>query len=47
VKVPVLIDLIHVTQYPWKAAGSFFYPVLPGVEDSDVGGVRGADVVAC
>ncbi len=25
VKVPVLIDLIHVTGYLWKAAGTFFY----------------------
>ena len=25
VKVPILIDLIHVTQYLWKAANSFFY----------------------
>jgi hypothetical protein len=29
VKVPVLIDLIHVTQYLWKAANSFFYPGDP------------------
>jgi hypothetical protein len=26
VQVTILIDLIHVTQYLWKAAGSFFYP---------------------
>jgi hypothetical protein len=26
VQVTTLIDLIHVTQYLWKAAGSFFYP---------------------
>jgi hypothetical protein len=25
-EVPVLIDFIHVVQYLWKAAGSFFYP---------------------
>jgi hypothetical protein len=29
VTVPVLIDFIHVTQYLWKAAGSFFYPGDP------------------
>jgi hypothetical protein len=29
VKVPILIDLIHVRQYLWKAAGSFFYPGDP------------------
>lgn len=29
VKVPVLIDFIHVVQYLWKAAGSFFYPGDP------------------
>lgn len=29
VKVPILIDLIHVTQYLWKAANSFFYPGDP------------------
>jgi hypothetical protein len=29
VKVPILIDLIHVVQYLWKAAGSFFYPGDP------------------
>ena len=29
VNVPVLIDLIHVIQYIWKAAGSFFYPGDP------------------
>jgi len=28
-KVPVLIDFIHVVQYLWKAAGSFFYPGDP------------------
>ncbi len=27
--VPVLIDFIHVVQYLWKAAGSFFYPGDP------------------
>ena len=27
--VPILIDFIHVTQYLWKAAGSFFYPGDP------------------
>jgi hypothetical protein len=26
VRVPILIDIIHVRQYLWKAAGSFFYP---------------------
>ena len=29
VQVPILIDLIHVTQYLWKAANSFFYPADP------------------
>jgi hypothetical protein len=29
VNVPILIDLIHVIQYLWKAAGSFFYPGDP------------------
>ncbi len=29
VKVPILIDLIHVTHYLWKAANSFFYPGDP------------------
>jgi hypothetical protein len=29
VQVPILIDLIHVTQYLWKAANSFFYPGDP------------------
>jgi hypothetical protein len=29
VTVPILIDLIHVTQYLWKAANSFFYPGDP------------------
>jgi hypothetical protein len=29
VKVPILIDFIHVVQYLWKAAGSFFYPHDP------------------
>ena len=29
VKIPVLIDFIHVVQYLWKAAGSFFYPGDP------------------
>ena len=33
VKVPVLIDLIHVTQYLRKAAGSFFYPGDPAARD--------------
>ncbi len=33
VKVPVLIDLIHVVQYLWKAAGSFFYPGDPAARD--------------
>jgi hypothetical protein len=33
VKVPVLIDLIHVVQYVWKAAGSFFYPGDPAARD--------------
>ena len=28
-EVPVLIDFIHVVQYLWKAAGSFFYPGDP------------------
>jgi hypothetical protein len=26
VKVPILIDIMHVTSYLWKAANSFFYP---------------------
>jgi hypothetical protein len=26
VDVPILIDFIHVVQYLWKAAGTFFYP---------------------
>jgi hypothetical protein len=29
VKVPILIDVIHVVQYLWKAAGSFFDPGDP------------------
>ena len=29
VTVPVLIDFIHVTQYLWKAAGSFSTPAIP------------------
>ncbi|MGH3287061.1 MAG: ISKra4 family transposase, partial [Streptosporangiaceae bacterium] len=29
VTVPILIDLIHVTGYLWKAANSFFYPGEP------------------
>jgi hypothetical protein len=29
VDVPILIDFIHVVQYLWKAAGSFFYPGDP------------------
>ena len=29
VNVPILIDFIHVVQYVWKAAGSFFYPGDP------------------
>jgi hypothetical protein len=29
VTVPILIDLIHVTHYLWKAANSFFYPGDP------------------
>jgi len=33
VKVPVLIDFIHVVQYLWKAAGSFFYPGDPAARD--------------
>ena len=33
VKVPALIDLIHVVQYLWKAAGSFFYPGDPAARD--------------
>jgi hypothetical protein len=33
VKVTILIDLIHVTQYLWKAAGSFFYPAEPAARD--------------
>jgi hypothetical protein len=33
VKVTILIDLIHVTQYLWKAANSFFYPGEPAGRD--------------
>jgi hypothetical protein len=33
VQVMILIDLIHVTQYLWKAAGSFFYPGEPAARD--------------
>ena len=33
VKVPILIDFIHVVQYLWKAAGSFFYPNDPAARD--------------
>jgi hypothetical protein len=33
VTVPVLIDFIHVAQYLWKAAGSFFYPGGPEARD--------------
>jgi hypothetical protein len=29
VEVPILIDLIHLVQYLWKAAGTFFYPGDP------------------
>jgi hypothetical protein len=29
VQVPILIDFIHVVQYLWKAAGTFFYPGDP------------------
>jgi hypothetical protein len=29
VKVPILIDFIHVAQYLWKAAATFFYPGDP------------------
>ncbi len=29
VQVPILIDLIHITQYLWKAANSFFYRPRP------------------
>src|SRR5207249_7904351 len=29
VTVPILIDFIHVVQYLWKAAGTFFYPNDP------------------
>ena len=33
VPVPILIDFIHVVQYLWKAAGSFFYPGDPDARD--------------
>jgi hypothetical protein len=33
VKVPILLDFIHVVQYLWKAAGSFFYPGDPAARD--------------
>jgi hypothetical protein len=33
VQVTILIDLIHVVQYLWKAAGSFFYPGEPAGRD--------------
>ena len=29
IKVPILIDLMHVTHNLWKAAGSFFHPANP------------------
>ena len=32
-QVTILIDLIHVRQYPWKAAGLFFYPGEPAGRD--------------
>jgi len=33
VQVTILIDLLHVTQYLWKAAGSFFYTGEPAARD--------------
>jgi len=33
VQVPILIDFIHVIQYLWKAAGTFFYPGDPAGRD--------------
>jgi hypothetical protein len=33
VTVPILIDFIHVVQYLWKAAGTFFYPNDPAGRD--------------
>lgn len=33
VTVPILIDFIHVVQYLWKAAASFFYPGDPAARD--------------
>jgi hypothetical protein len=33
VDVPILIDFIHVVQYLWKAAGTFFYPSDPAAKD--------------
>ena len=33
VKVRILIDLIHVVQYVWKAANAFFYPGEPAGRD--------------
>lgn len=33
VTVPILIDFIHVIQYLWKAAGTFFYPNDPAGRD--------------
>jgi hypothetical protein len=33
VQVPILIDFIHVVQYLWKAARSFFYPDDPAGRD--------------
>jgi hypothetical protein len=33
VQVPILIDFIHVVQYLWKAAGTFFYPNDPAGRD--------------
>jgi hypothetical protein len=33
VQVPILIDFIHVVQYLWKAASTFFYPNDPAGRD--------------
>lgn len=33
VRVPILIDFIHVVQYLWKAAATFFYPGDPQARD--------------
>ena len=52
VDVPILIDLMHVIQYLWKAANSFFYPNDPAGRDwvkaqtAKILGGRSPDVVS-